>query len=170
MWCWTAVSISFHPGTSSCWQLWKGDTLWARKWVQMTGRAAERNGQVHFSEIILFQLASHFKFFNKCPLHGAPPSLLGSCTFCKWGYWFLSYTASKYSHVWLHICVTPWVSNGLISKWRGNKIQSQVYSSSLEKQIYCLQWKAVSNYPAILILAYIAPLSGRKWAVVIKGS
>lgn len=34
----------------------------------MTGRAAERNVQVLFSEIILlFQLASHFKSFNKCP-------------------------------------------------------------------------------------------------------
>lgn len=34
----------------------------------MTGRAAERNVQVLFSEIILlFQLASHFKSFNKRP-------------------------------------------------------------------------------------------------------
>lgn len=62
-----AVS-SFHFGISSCWQHWKGDPFWASKCIQMTGRAAERNVQVLFSEIILlFQLASHVQSFNRHP-------------------------------------------------------------------------------------------------------
>lgn len=60
--------FSFHLGASSCWKLWKGDPFRTRKWVQMTGRDIERNVQVLFSEIILlFQLPSHFKSFNKHP-------------------------------------------------------------------------------------------------------
>lgn len=169
---------SFHFGISSCWQHWKGDPFWASKCIQMTDRAAERNVKVLLSEIILlFQLASHIKSFNRrpslpgcnadCRRHFAP-CLVVAHSINETIDFFL--TGLKCSHVWLHVYVTLWVGNGPIFEWMGNKIQLQTYSSSLEEQIYCLQWKAVSNYLAILILAYIAPISWRKWAVVIKGS
>lgn len=169
---------SFHFGLSSCRLHWKGDPFWASKCIQMTGRTAERNVKVLLSEIILlFQLASHIKSFNRRPsLPGCNAGCRGHLAPCLVVAHSINESIDfflmglKCSHVWLHICVTPWVGNGPISEWMGNKIQLQAYSSSLEEQIYGLQWKAVSNYLAILILAYIAPISWRKLAVVIKGS
>lgn len=175
MWCWTAASSANLQFPSWYIHLLTALARWSLlgKKVGSDDRAADRNVHVLLSEIILlFQLGSHIKSFNKHPSSpGCNENYMGHLTLCLVVAHSVNETIDFFLYtIWLHICVTPWVGNGPISKWWQNEIQSQVYSSSLEKQIYCLQWKAVSNYPAILILACIAPLSWRKWAVVIKGS